>query len=184
MHQTSLRLLTLAPAQLARLYAVEHTRAVFDSDVRTALATLRLLSRIAALPRELCVTGHTTRPVVTGPTDLFRRRDYRLPYLVDDEQNMAFSTGTGGVLPHSSSGGHLHVAQGEATDLGAAKLTMLPTDPRERVLAVFPYLPAAYLTDKSVARISAMIDERHSANPQVKAGAEANLKELDELHGA
>ena len=61
---------------------------------------------------------------------------------------------------------------------------MLPMDPRERILAVFPFLPAAYLTDKCVQRISKLIDDRRSPNKEIKAGAEAGLKEIDELHSA
>jgi hypothetical protein len=43
-----------------------------------------------------------------------------------------------------------HTRSGEGGELGATRLTLLPTDPMERVIALFPLLPAAYLTPTTV----------------------------------
>jgi hypothetical protein len=80
--------------------------------------------------------------------------------------------------PRSSPQG---LAGGEA---GAAHLTTLPSDPREKVLACFPNLPAAGLTAKAVQRIAMLIDQRHDANELRRAEAEMYIKELDDLHQA
>lgn len=90
------------------------------------------------------------------------------------------ATSAGGhlhMVPHAGGGG---VPEGE---LGAPQLTTLPADPRERVLAVFPLLPAVYLTPAAVRRISSLIDDRHHATaPELRAEAEDALKSLEEVH--
>jgi len=72
------------------------------------------------------------------------------------------------------SGGHL----------GAPNLTVLPSDPRERVLALFPLLPSAFATDDAVKRINTLLDALHSPSREEHTAAEAQLMELELVHSA
>ena len=71
-----------------------------------------------------------------------------------------------------------------AGELGAPSLARLPSDPRERVLCLYPHLPGVYLTEGACRRISNFVDDLSSPFEQRHAAAEVALKELSDLHDA
>ena len=95
----------------------------------------------------------------------------------------------------TSQGGHLHMPA-SGGELGAPHLTALPADPRERVLAVFPLLPAAYVSNPALcSRVSALLDDARTT-PTAGGGAAGPaaaerhavavdaLRTLEEVHAA
>jgi hypothetical protein len=68
--------------------------------------------------------------------------------------------------------------------LGAPNLTVLPSDPRERLLSLFPLFPAAFATDSAVTRVSELLDALRSPSREEHAAAEAQLMELELVHSA
>ncbi len=58
----------------------------------------------------------------------------------------------------------------------------LPSDPRERVKAIFPALPHYAMTPEAIERINQLLIDRGSSNSQTRQSAEAHLDALQRLH--